>query len=270
MTLPVLERSTFDGAPVHFYEFTTATAAWRWTNAEVSLPFLSWTFEALQISHAHVKESEERASRDLVIYVPRDNPLVAALIAGTIGVNVEAKIYGSHRGISEADLLWRGRVAGAATGGSQAEIRCSGLNAYTDRLIPRLAISRTCPLMLYEPQCGVVRSSYTFNGTVTAVSGADVTVSGVPNIDPLGSPFDPTFYLGGILTHGADTAYIEQQADDVMTLLNPIPLEVGDAVQLTAGCDRTFETCRARFGNSKRFLGFKFLPIRNPFSGRLD
>lgn len=270
MTLPVLERSTFDGKPVELFEFVHGATAWRWTNAEQSIPFLSWTFQPTQIGRSAARETEERGSRDLVVYVPRDNPLAAALMAGSIATDVEVRIYLSHRGLATADLLWRGRVAGVAISGSQAEIRCIGINAYTDKAVPRLAISRTCPLMLYEPQCGVNQAAFTHAATVVDVDGLDVTVSGAPHLDPMAGGYDADYYAAGMLISGTHVGFIEKVQADVLTLMNPVPLTVGLGVQLVAGCDRTFETCRARFANSKRWLGFKFLPLRNPFNGRLD
>lgn len=265
MTLPILERSVDDGKPVTFYEFTYGDTAWRWTDAAEALPFLAWTWQPIPIGRSTAKESEERGSRDLVVFVPRDNPLAAALVAGLIGVDVGVKVYTSHREQSESDLLWRGRVAGVAISGSEAEIRCAGINAYTDRLVPRLAISRTCPLMLYETQCGVDQEAFTFDATVVSVSGAQVTVSGAPELDPGSS-----FYVAGTLQFGSNVGFIEAQNADVFTLMNPVPLSPGLVVRVSAGCDRSFEVCRERFGNSRRFFGFKFLPVKNPFDGRFD
>jgi len=39
-----------------------------------------------------------------------------------------------------------------------------------------------------------------------------------------------------------------------------VHLEVGDEVELIAGCDKTFATCRRRFSNAKNFRGFPHIP----------
>jgi uncharacterized phage protein (TIGR02218 family) len=48
----------------------------------------------------------------------------------------------------------------------------------------------------------------------------------------------------------------------------------GDGLVLTAGCDRRFATCRAKFENAERFRGFPHIPgndfvLRYPRSGGL-
>jgi len=38
------------------------------------------------------------------------------------------------------------------------------------------------------------------------------------------------------------------------------PIATGDAFDIFAGCDKTFETCRAKFANAANFRGFPHIP----------
>ena len=40
----------------------------------------------------------------------------------------------------------------------------------------------------------------------------------------------------------------------------PEPIAAGDTFTVTAGCDKTFATCRARFANTDNFRGFPQIP----------
>ncbi len=40
----------------------------------------------------------------------------------------------------------------------------------------------------------------------------------------------------------------------------PLPLAMGDAFVVTAGCDKRFATCRDRFANGRNFRGFPAIP----------
>jgi uncharacterized phage protein (TIGR02218 family) len=40
----------------------------------------------------------------------------------------------------------------------------------------------------------------------------------------------------------------------------PRPIVIGDQVRLVAGCDKTPETCHARFGNILNFRGEPHIP----------
>jgi uncharacterized phage protein (TIGR02218 family) len=52
----------------------------------------------------------------------------------------------------------------------------------------------------------------------------------------------------------------------------PRPIRVGDGFRVSAGCDKTHATCRAKFGNGLNFRGFPHMPgndfiIRMPRQG---
>jgi uncharacterized phage protein (TIGR02218 family) len=38
------------------------------------------------------------------------------------------------------------------------------------------------------------------------------------------------------------------------------PIEPGDTFTITAGCDKTFDTCKAKFANGINFRGFPHIP----------
>ena len=39
-----------------------------------------------------------------------------------------------------------------------------------------------------------------------------------------------------------------------------LPIAAADAFTVTAGCDKHFDTCRAKFGNSVNYRGFPHIP----------
>lgn len=47
----------------------------------------------------------------------------------------------------------------------------------------------------------------------------------------------------------------------------PMPIALGDAFTITAGCDKSYETCRERFANALNFRGFPQMP-GNDWLGR--
>ena len=49
---------------------------------------------------------------------------------------------------------------------------------------------------------------------------------------------------------------------DELTLWLPMAAEiaVGDTLEVTAGCDKRFSTCKVKFGNGLNFQGFPHIP----------
>jgi hypothetical protein len=57
-------------------------------------------------------------------------------------------------------------------------------------------------------------------------------------------------------------AHRDVDGDVRLTLWQAMPesVTIGDAFTVTAGCDKTFTTCRDRFGNADNFRGFPHIP----------
>ena len=80
-------------------------------------------------------------------------------------------------------------------------------------------------------------------------------------------PVADGYYTNGrvALLSGANEgaqAHVKDHRGGVLTLWTPLASAPapGDAFRLTAGCDKTFATCRGKFANAANFRGFPHLP----------
>lgn len=91
--------------------------------------------------------------------------------------------------------------------------------------------------------------------------------------------YTPGWFTGGALrfTTGANAGTVIEVKAHVAASLElwvptARPIAPGDAFVVTAGCDKSFATCRAKFGNAANFRGFPHMPgndfvIRYPLQG---
>jgi len=120
---------------------------------------------------------------------------------------------------------------------------------------------RRCDAALGDERCRVDMGAWTRRGRIAAV-----TVDGV-SLEHLGA-FDLALYRHGQLRVGALPARSVRalRLDDdglvVVELVESVPpgWRPGDEAELVAGCDRSFTTCRERFGNGLNFRGFPHIP----------
>ena len=125
---------------------------------------------------------------------------------------------------------------------------------------------RLCDADLGDSRCGVDTDAPGFkgSGTVEAVSDDRIlTVSGL-------SGFDSNWFSFGKLawTSGDNAGRVAEvkghAAGSVVTLTlwqrAASAIEAGDGFTVTAGCDKTLATCRARFDNVANFRGFPHMP----------
>lgn len=121
---------------------------------------------------------------------------------------------------------------------------------------------RGCDASLGDGRCGVDLSAYRGAGTVmTMRDRSRLTVAG---LGAFGSGF---FRQGAMRLGGGNELEIDghvRHADGSadLTLWLPSEREIasGEAFIITAGCDKAFATCRAKFANQLNFRGFPHVP----------
>lgn len=124
----------------------------------------------------------------------------------------------------------------------------------------------TCDATIGDARCGVALASpaYTGAGLVEGLAGTRLTASGLAS-------FPSGHFDRGVLTFtgGANAgrrlevrAFAPRGARQVLDLWQapPDPPARLDPFTVSAGCDKTFATCRDRFLNAPNFRGFPHMP----------
>lgn len=161
--------------------------------------------------------------------------------------------------------LFAGTAGEIRRGAGGFEMEVLGLGAALNRPLGR-SFQRLCDAEVGDRRCGVDLDGAAFrrSGAVTRVLDARrFEVSGVE-----GRP-DGWFAFGRLeWSSGANdgrTATVRAHRAGVATVLElwhapSAPVAAGDAFRVFAGCDRSAETCRSKFGNFENFRGFPLMP----------
>ena len=121
---------------------------------------------------------------------------------------------------------------------------------------------RRCDATLGDARCGVDLTQWRGEGVVLQrIDAGRIVVSGL-------GAFPGDFFKQGVLTFAtgvaADVETHERRSDGTaeLTFWLPLegPVESGEAFTITAGCDKSFATCKARFTNHLNFRGFPHVP----------
>lgn len=158
--------------------------------------------------------------------------------------------------------LFAGRIGEARRGVSAFEAELRGLQAPLNVAIGRV-FSRYCDADLGDARCGkdITATAYRGAGTVIAVLGTHaLRASGL-------NAFAADWFARGKLVwtsggEGEIAAHRNDGADAVLELLDAPGdvMAVGATFTVTAGCEKSFETCKAKFANSVNFRGFPHMP----------
>lgn len=164
-------------------------------------------------------------------------------------------------------LMFKGTFGEIKRSDGAFEVELRGLAEALNVPVGR-TIVRTCDRVLGDGKCGfeVERAEYVASGVANAGS------SGVRVVcDRLGS-FEEGWFRQGVLTwtsgENAGTVGLVKMdqtsgADgrELFLWQQPgRPIEGGDAFKVVAGCDKSAETCRNKFGNFLNFRGFPHIP----------
>jgi uncharacterized phage protein (TIGR02218 family) len=163
-------------------------------------------------------------------------------------------------------LTARGRLGEVRREGQAFVAELRGLADLLSQESGRLYTAR-CGADLGDLRCKVDLTNPALRGTgaVSVVQGTSIfAASGLDDF------VDGWFSLGRLLWTGGANAGLAIEIKEHrliagharLTLWQAMPeaIAIGDAFTVTAGCDKSFATCRARFANTDNFRGFPQIP----------
>lgn len=166
---------------------------------------------------------------------------------------------------AESVPMFVGRVGEIESDRTKIVVKVNSLLEILSTEIPRQLFSPGCCLTLYDSDCGIDRSTWTFSATV----GAGATTRAIPitwgAVDPRKTKKITSFALGYLtLDEGAIRKSIRVWDNTLSTASLSTPLydvpEAGTPVSIIMGCDKTVNTCTKIFNNIAMFRGFPYIP----------
>lgn len=250
-------------AELELYTFACGLDVFRYTDALLPVTYLENLYAARPIKRGAIEQSADVEKSSLTITVPLDLPLLDLFRPAAPLRKVLVNVQRTTRGAGTARTVFSGTLANVNGWQHTAELTVQNRYAAQANVGLRRKWQKACPYVLYGAQCGVSRSAYRTDGTVSAASGRTVsaaTFAGHPD----------GWFTGGYVTWtlngNVDYAFVTAHAGDTLTLLTSPPLSAGMAVSAYPGCDHTTgdNGCN-RFSNVARYGGQPYIPTKNPF-----
>lgn len=158
--------------------------------------------------------------------------------------------------------LFAGRIGEARRGAQAFEAELRGLQAPFNVPIGRV-FARSCDADLGDARCGLdlATSAFTGEGAVVEILSARAfRASGLASYaDGWFSKGSLVWALGGEAEISVHRAGAETHVLELVAPAGPA-LALGAAFAARAGCDKRFETCRAKFANTLNFRGHPHMP----------
>ena len=265
------ETSISSGQPFELYLFQTQTQTWRLTSADEAKTYQGATYSSETISRTNTSQSAEVKGGHIKVTIPKDHAIAQLFVAFIPSTPLSLVIYRGHDGEADSEVVvnFTGRVLlGRFTTDDKCELDCAPDTEILKRRIATVCFQRPCNRILFDAGCGLSNAFWKLSGTVQAISADGLTVT----IAAAGTKADG-WLTTGYLEKGTDRRMVTAHAGTSITLINPMNgLSVGDTVNVYAGCDRTYSGpngCTTKFSNGMNFMGWEWIPGKNPFSSGL-
>lgn len=272
------ERSIAEGAPFYLYEFNTAGQVYRYTDCPVEITWNSLNWSPFPIKHTEVKQSSELSKNSLTVTIPIMGEFADIFVGWSPDHIVTFTLRRGHFGSTDALVYWKGRVSSHNLKNSTIELKCESIFTSMRRAGIRARFQRNCRHAVYSKGCGLDKSNFVVEGSLSSIVGLVLTV-------PEAATEPDNWFQGGIiefydgsfrmvLSHTGDQLRISRASRYAIdALINAgYGLSYGEyyggvSVKLYPGCDRTINTCKTKFNNLDNQGGFKWIPSKNPMTG---
>jgi uncharacterized phage protein (TIGR02218 family) len=163
-------------------------------------------------------------------------------------------------------LMRKGSLGEITRGGQAFSAEVRGLAHYLNQPQGR-TFQYTCDAALGDARCGINTNVPTLRATATLTAIVDARTLRVGGL----AAFAAEHFTFGFaqVTSGANVGQaFEIRRHTTTATVSQIelwhaparPFMLGDSLIVTAGCDKTFVTCRDRFSNAAQFRGFPHMP----------
>lgn len=263
------EQSRHDASPIECYKFIGSWRTYRYTSGDVPVTVNGEMYTPVAATRNSIRAgTQTEDTLALEIEMPFDVAVIKDYAYALSPPRLVLEVYRVHRGTNYASdwaLYWKGKVSAFTVTGRKAKVRVPSIFATALQAdLPSAYWQAPCNHVLFDGRCRASKQDWTQTTTVLEV--------GTDALEVVDDGFSDGVLIGGelICNRNGERRLITNNATNIITINYPfVDLQAGDTVELVAGCDHSFTTCRTKFNNAKNFGGHPLIPSDNPFEGEL-
>lgn len=267
MSFDQLERSHTEGSRVYLYLFEPdgGILHYEYTSDASPITIGGKTYVPHPISHNERKQSaaNDAAPEQLVISVPFDNPVAAMHVPFLPPRPVVVTVFAYQRRDMTIELIqeFKGTISNFSQRGDVMDLYARPLGDSMQQTVPYAVHQQTCIWITYGPGCGRNRDDFKVVGSVVSFAATTLESAELAS-KPSG------WFTAGYAENPStgEVRFITEHTGNLVKLNYPfIGISPGTTLNFYAGDDYTAETCRTKFNNKKRWMGFNRFPTFNVF-----
>lgn len=271
MTLDAKEISAYAGNPERLFLFSMGSTNWGYTNNTMGATYNSIEYIPLVIEMADITQALAEDSPTVDISLDADAGVLQQYVPYQPIEPMRVRVYRHHP--DDLDNEYKTELIGEVVSvqfdeeEGMANMSVRMIASDMDRKVPWPVYQKPCNRATYTAGCDVDPVLFATTTTVSAV--VENTIYAAAFAEKADAEGDPRWFIAGTVKNNrnGERRFIIGQEGETLYLQAPfVDLQSGDEVTALAGDDRTKETCKDKFNNLNRWLGFKWVPEKNPFT----
>lgn len=272
MSFTTDEQSVQGSTPIELYAFQTMSQAWFFTSYKSDFIAAGSTYVAVPTVRSSINATgatDENGS--FTVDLPATHALPQFYASGIPPREILCTVTRYQKSSGFQMVIGQGYVGALSFKGRTASFKIASPSDAFNVQLPTVTASRNCPHVLYDSRCTISRVAFEQDTTIAFISPdrRTVTVASMGNHADGGAPTPDQWAYGGEFVHPGtgERRVITDQTGATLTLTYRLPsqIQVGDVVNVFAGCKHTTTDCFSKFANLPNFGGFPQLPLTNPF-----
>jgi len=174
-------------------------------------------------------------------------------------IKVKITRYFIEKDVGKVIFVGEGEIVGISN--RILTFRAVDILSLNKAIVPPLVYSSYCNNTLFDSRCGLNRGEYKVETTVAVVNNGSALQSSTFG------DYEEDYFTYGYVEYNKEYRMITKhdKTNNLVYLHAPFDQDVdGKVVTVYPGCDKTPQTCKNRFNNLKNFLGFPYIPSKNP------
>jgi len=249
--------------PAELFHIWKGVSHWRYTSGDVAVVYNGETYTPATIEREQVRWDSNLEVNSMSMTVARVTQPAMEFIALAPTELIWISVHKIHRdlGVEETTPVFIGQIKDISFKGAAAKVNCVGFEHFLKQIVPRYRYGPGCQHTLYDSYCQMVKADYTIDGTISYISSTGLAF----RCPEIGSVVAGYYTLGYITVGTYSRMITNHYSGGNIQLRYPIPgVSIGDAVAVSAGCDKTRATCISKFNNINNNMSFTTIPKDNP------
>jgi hypothetical protein len=251
-------KETVQDSWAEIYSFVTPNATWRYTSYHQQVIFALETYSPVAMKRngwVNTTKAEPAQLKITLSLMPEIQNMLTNSVIPQCDLTITRFFVADP--LKNA-VVFRGQLLSfvIVRDGSELTFQSSGY-LYSTK-IPSFIYQATCNHMLFDGKCGIDQSLWADNYIDAAFDGTKITHAGI------GSKPTNHYSHGLVEYNGQKRMVTKSLGNDVFINVPFFNAGATGDVRIWAGCDQKAETCQAKFNNLENFLGFPYIPIKNP------